>query len=334
MRDLGLSGVARRAVVTLAAAASMTACGGEIAPDGAAGGGGGGASGGGPGAGGAAAGGAGGAAGTGSDCAGLARPPSGPVEPADCGELTLVAHAVRMGDGTPEAAVGFDLDCAAGETCQSGPVLEAPRGVDAFFDWWVDLFALSRDGEREVAIAARTWSVAVRARAPPDGSAEVWIMNVERDDGAPPGASGAVWRPWPEHQGATGAAPSRATLRAGHLVSEPTGVLAVTVRPAVLSGRPVVERLFIDLAPSDAAGVRRAIVAGRMSEAEQRKARRELEPCCRFNCSDGWPLGDLRHADENLHLCEDMSFGMELDLVPAVLGETTETREGMSVCAW
>lgn len=329
---MGLSGMARRALATLAASAAMMACGGEVAAGGAAGGAGGGTSSGGAGGGGASGGGASGAAGAGNDCAGLARPPSGPVEPAEFGELTLIANAVRMGDGTPEGAVGFDLDCTAGESCESGPVLDAPGGIDDFFSLLVDFFELSRDGEREAAIAAGTWSVAVRARSLPDGTAEVWIMNAERDDGAPPDAGDAVWRPWPEHQGAAGATPSRATLRAGHLVTEPTAVLAVVVQPAVLGRRPAVEQLFIDLGPPDEAGVRRAIVAGRLGEQEQLRAYRELGPCCSFYCSDYWPLGDLRHADENIHQCEDMSFGMELDLVPAVLGEPTESREGKSVC--
>lgn len=142
-----------------------------------------------------------------------------------------------------------------------------------------------------------------------------------------------VGRPWPEHQGRANAAPSPARVRAGHVVTEPTATMAFPVDLSILSARPTVERLMLDIGPPDAIGVRRATWAGRVAEVEVAGAIRELERCCGASCSDCVLAGDSHPTSEDWPHREDMSFGVELDLVSASLGTATSERTGDRCCA-
>jgi len=329
---MGLTARAGAMLAAAAASVAAAACGGELVrtdSTGGAGGSGAHPTGGAAGVAGDAA--SGGSAVGSEECPGLARPPIGPVELADFGELELVAQAVSFGGDTPESAVGFDLDCAAEELCSSGSNL-GPRGIDNLIGMALPAAYGISAGTMARHVADGTWSVLVRLRSRPDGSVDVWLMNAERDPATAQGAQLPVWRPWPEQQGALGTAPSRATVRAGHVVSEPTGSLRLPLDVEILASRPLAIRVFADIAPQDERGVRRAVVAGRVTWAEVDRSLREESNCChRFSCS-ATRIGDLRHADEPWQLCEDLSFGMELDLVPAVIGEPTSDRGGTPLC--
>lgn len=274
----------------------------------------------------------GGAAGMPDDCSVLAHPASGMAEPADFGELEYVAQAVRFAGDAPDSSVGFDLDCSAEERCRGGVGL-GPRGIDNQFH----VAVLSSVGQSPEAIRQYveegTWSILVRLRSRSDGRVEAWVMSGERAEGGSQGAEAPAWQPWPELQGRLNAPPVLGTMQGGHVVTEPSGALAIPLDITVLAGRPRVDALFADIAPPDDRGARRVVLAGRVARAEIERAVGELLSCCSSFSCPGAPLGDLRHANEPWELCEDLSFGIELELAPASIGGPTADRTGTSACA-